>query len=107
MSLDIYLEEVKPVEVHWQNITHNLNKIASEAGIYNCLWHPDKAEIKKAMHLIKPLTQAIADMKDRPDHYKKFDAENGWGTYDDFLPWLECLLKACINNPSADVRVSI
>ena len=34
MSLDVWLVEVLPTEVYSANITHNLNRMADEAGIY-------------------------------------------------------------------------
>lgn len=118
MSLDIYLTRKRYIsydegktytedeeQVHWQNITHNLGKMAREAMIYDILWHPEigiKAEV-----LIHPIEQGIQMMKDRPKHFKKFDAENGWGTYDVFLPWLEQLLEKCKEFPQAVVEVSI
>lgn len=37
MSLDVSLMEVKPTEVFWSNITHNLGKMAKAAGIYEAL----------------------------------------------------------------------
>ena len=48
MSLDIWLEievdaggkEPHKVELFSSNITHNLSKMAEEAGIYTALWHP-------------------------------------------------------------------
>ena len=107
MSLDITLTVMKPTEIYEANITHNLGKMADEAGIYQCLWHPEKLDIKYAKELIKPLEDGIKKMKEKPEFYKKFDAKNGWGTYRDFLPWLEKLLQACIENPEAQISVWI
>lgn len=100
MSLDIYLMD----RVHSQNITHNLASMASAAGIYELLWHPEADTL--AEDLIKPLERAIDDMKARYDYYKNFDAENAWGTYEDFLPWLIQLLRACREHPYTSVKVS-
>lgn len=88
------------------NITHNLSGMAAEAGIDDHLWDPEKIGITKAKELIEPLKKGLADMKARPDHYKKFDAKNGWGTYDDFVPWIERYLSACEEYPEASVEVS-
>ena len=106
MSLDVTLTAVRPTCVHDDNITHNLGKMADEAGIYKHVWRPEEIGVKLAYDLIEPLERAITDMKARPAHYKQFDAPNGWGTYDDFLPWLERYLKACKENPDADIEVS-
>lgn len=103
MSLDISLME----EVHSQNITHNLNKMAYEAGIYQALWHPKDCGIWNARELAIKLKPAICDMKDRPEHYKRFDSANGWGTYENFIPWLDRLYIACLENPNARIESDI
>ena len=106
MSLDVYLTQVQPTEVFWANITHNLNDMAEEAGIYKHLWRPDEIEITHARQLIEPLSIAVALMKADPCRFKKFDAENGWGTYKDFVPWIDKYIKACKENPDATINVS-
>lgn len=107
MSLDIYLEEMKLSEVYSANITHNLNTMADAAGIYKHLWHPEDVGVKTASDLIEPLEKAIQEMRDNPEKFKRFDARNGWGTYDDFVPWLERLLCECKIHPNASITVSI
>ena len=81
MSLDVTLTATKPTEVYWANITHNLNDMAEEAGIYKHLWRPDEVGIKVACELILPLERGLALMKLDPERFKAFDAENGWGVY--------------------------
>ena len=106
MSLDISLStKCCGVKVHSQNITHNLNKMAEAAGIYNALWHP--AQGMTAAELEKAIKPAMLVMYDSPDRFKLFDAANGWGTYDDFMPWLEELLNACADHPNAIVSSDI
>ena len=105
MSLDVTLTATRKVSVFDANITHNLSKMAEEAGIYKHLWRPDEIEIKTAAELIEPLKAGLQKMKDNPEHFKSFDAENGWGTYDDFVPWIEKYLAACEENPDAEVSV--
>jgi len=110
MSLDIYFKDPTATyssEVHWQNITHNLGRMASEAGIYKHLWRPEEIGIKTAGQLIKPLETAIKDMEKRPEYYKQFDASNGWGTYNDFMPWLKKLLQACKDYEKSIIKVSV
>jgi hypothetical protein len=92
--------------VYDRNITHNLNAMASEAGIYECCWRPDEVGITRAKQLIKPLQDGLALLKSDPERFKKFDATNGWGTYDHFVPWVEKYLEACEQYPEAEVRVS-
>lgn len=106
MGLNVYLTKVMPCEVFCANITHNLNKMATAAGIYNCLWRPEEIGIKVAGELIEPLKIGLQKLKDNPEYFKQFNPPNNWGTYDYFVPWVEKYLQACIDNPDAEIRVS-
>jgi len=106
MSLDVYLTAVRETEVYEANITHNLNRMAAEAGIYDALWRPEEVGITAAAQLIEPLRAGLVLMKADPARFEKFNAENGWGTYRQFVPWIEKYLAACEENPDASVRVS-
>lgn len=86
MSLDVSLVMVQPTEVFTQNITHNLNKMAQEAGIYEALWRPEEVGIKKASQLIKPLKEGLALMKSDPARFKKFDADLSRGLRNTWPP---------------------
>ena len=123
MSLDVDLRRTAQVsricsecenehtctEVTWfytANITHNLAKMAREAGIYDVVWEPEKNGITTASELIKPLEVGIALMKSNPQRFKEFDSPNGWGLYENFVPWLEGYLEACREYPDAEVVAS-
>jgi hypothetical protein len=106
MSLDVYLADESGDQLYWANITHNLNTMAGEAGIYDCLWRPDENGIEKAGQIIEPLRAGLIDMVTRPTHYQQFNAPNGWGMYEHFVPFCAKYLEACIANPDAAVRVS-
>lgn len=88
------------------NITHNLNKMADAAGIYDHIWRPEEIGITTAKELIEPLTKGLADFKARPEYYEEFSASNGWGTYEQFVPWVEKYLNACIEYPESTIHVS-
>ena len=93
-------------EVFSANITHNLRAMAEAAGIVH-LWEYYNVEGEfTADKLVEQLSVGIKRMKANPDYYKQFNASNGWGTYDSFVPWLERLLLACITYPEAKVSVS-
>lgn len=93
-------------QVYSANITHNLNTMASEAGIYNYLWKPDEIQITKAKQLINPLREGLHKLKSEPERYKKFNPENGWGSYEGLVKFVENYLNACYEYPDADVEVS-
>ena len=131
MSLDVYLKNNscphcgRSDEGYWANITHNLCKMAEEAGIYEALWRPHRLKPEYdvpdedykaewafedqctvlANEIITPIEKGLQDLKARPDHFKQFDASNGWGTYEQFVPWVEEYLNACKLSPNAKVEV--
>jgi hypothetical protein len=88
------------------NITSNLGRMADAVGIYMALWRPDEIGITKANQLIEPLTEGLKQMESDPKKFKAFNPSNGWGSYDDFVPWLRRYLNACIEYPEADVSAS-
>ena len=119
MSLDVYLtrdkwisydegktHEIEKEELYWANITHNLNMMAEEAGIYKHLWRPEEIGVTKARQLIQPLLNGLALLKGDPDRFTPHNASNGWGMYEHFVPFVEEYLHACIEYSSADIRVS-
>ena len=124
MSLDVYLtmgedriEECPrcggkgfinhgPDEVHWANITHNLNTMAGEAGLYEALWRPDEIGITKAKQLIPILMKGLSLLLSYSERFEEFDASNRWGTYDSLVGFVKEYLQACESYPDADVSVS-
>jgi hypothetical protein len=102
----VVLLERETNEVFSANITHNLGKMADAAGIYQHLWRPEELGITKARDLIEPLRKGLALLlSDRP-RFEKFNAPNGWGLYQNFVPWVEKYLCACEAYPDADIGVS-
>lgn len=92
-------------EVYSANITHNLNRMASEAGIYEFLWQPDRVNISKANQLVTPLRKGLILLKSDPWRFKRFDSPNGWGTYEGLIIFVQNYLKACEQYPEAVVSV--
>ena len=107
MSIDVELLEMQEVVVFDTTITHNLGKMATECGVYTPLWRPEELNVTRAKHLIPYLEEGIQKLKSDPEHYKNLDSPNGWGTYEDFLPWLEKLLRAAKEHPEAKIEVSV
>ena len=116
--------EEKQEDLYSANITHNLGEMAEEAGIYKALWRPyqlkegynipkDDHEAEweyedsnpvKAHEIIEKIEKGLEDMKARPNHYKKFNSSNGWGTYHNFVSWIEEYLKALKDYPESFVE---
>lgn len=116
--------EPRKEEVYSANITHNLNKMAEAAGIYEALWRPyqlkpgydiaeddydaeyafEEANPVRAHEIIEIIEKGLTDMKARPKHYEKFNSSNGWGMYENFVPWIERYLEALKEYPESFVE---
>ena len=104
MSLDVTLIE-DGEEVYEANITHNLGKMADEAGIYYELWRPKEVGATHARDIIEAVQVGLKKMEDDPDKYKEWDSSNGWGLYIHFIPWIRNYLEACKEHPDAVIEV--
>ena len=106
MSLDVYLKVIAPTTIYQDNITHNLNKMAKEAGIYQHLWRPEELEIVTAAQAIPRLELGLETLLSDPERFKAFDSPNGWGRYENFLTFVQGYLQACRTHPTALLRAS-
>ena len=110
MSLDFYLqykEDGQEIEVFDRNITHNLGEMASKAGIYYALWRPNEKGWKRAKDIIPILEKGLKKLKAKPKYFEKFNAPNGWGMYEHFVPFVEAVLEACKKYPNSVIYCSI
>lgn len=102
MSLDVSLMQ-DGKEVYSANITHNLGNMAREAGIYECLWLPEEIGITHAKQIIPLLESGLIKLATQKAHFEQFNAENGWGLWENFVPWCAAYLQACRDCPDASV----
>lgn len=93
-------------EVYSANITHNLNRMAGAAGIYEALWQPQKNGIVKANQLIEPLAKGLALLLEKPEYFNQFNPVNGWGSYEGLVSFVANYIEACKQYPEAEVRAS-
>lgn len=111
MSLDVSLyfecdtgtDETLRAEVFDGNITHNLGKMAREAGVYDACWCPIENGLTHAGHLIEPLTKGIEQLMSKPNHFREFNPDNNWGSYEGLLEFLRAYLEACQKYPKAKI----
>lgn len=89
--------------VYSGNITHNLNTMADEAGIYKHLWRPEELGITVANELIIPLREGLQRLKDDPERFKEFNPSNGWGSYEVLVEFVSEYLNACESWPMAEI----
>ena len=92
--------------VYRANITHNLTRMAKEAGIYLDLWEPKEIGITQAKQLITPLTRGLALLRQEPERFIPFNPSNGWGNYEGFVKFVERYLYACQEYPEAIIEIS-
>lgn len=117
MSLDVYLIRKKFVSydmvafteeqetLYENNITHNLNKMAEEVGLYKYLWIPDEIDITKASQLIEPLTIGLKKLREDQLYLETLNPSNGWGSYHGLVEFVREYLDACKEFPNAEVKI--
>ena len=111
--LDFYLEasidlggaEPYDVTIFHKNITHNLNVMAGEAGIYKALWRPEEINAIYAGDIIELLEKGLEKMRSNPEHYKQFNPDNGWGSYDGLVYFAGGILIECRKYPKATIHI--
>lgn len=85
------------------NITHNMAKMAKEAGIYEVLWTPQEIGITRAGKLVRPLLDGLTLLKDAPERFRVHNPTNGWGSYEVLVQFVADYLAACLKYPDAQV----
>lgn len=100
MSLAISFACVCCKRTDTMNITHNLRPMAREAGIAG-LWDisTDDPHSMRPKFWIPRLETALEVMRNRPERFEKHNSPNGWGTFVEFVPWVEELLRRCQDSP--------
>jgi len=93
-------------EVFSKNITHNLTKMADEAGIYEVLWRPKENNYIYARDIIGKLNGGLGRLNSNPEKFKEFNAPNGWGMYEHFVLFVEAVLEACNEYPDSKIEAN-
>lgn len=99
-------DDTETNEVYHGNITHNLGRMAIEAGLYAVLWEPETRGWVLAKDLIASLERGLARLRLNPSYFKRFNPQNGWGNYELLVRFTEEYLAACCEWPNAIVKVS-
>lgn len=91
------------------NITHNLGKMASNVmpdgkpyTLYSLLWG---GKYKNCRDLIGKLHVCILYMMMNKEELKKYNPENGWGTYEQLLEFTKEFQMACIDNQDCKIEI--
>ena len=105
MSLDISLYcKCCGTEFYDLNITHNLNRMADEAGIYLAMWRPEEINAEIAKDIILYLKKGIRKLKNNPEIFKKLNPINGWSSYETLLLDSKEYFRDCCQNPNAIIK---
>jgi len=106
LDIDLYFDVPGLEEKHyvWDgNITHNCGRVAWAAGIYEAMWRPEELGLELAGDLAPLLSAGLWAMETWPAHFQQFEPSNGWGTLEQFIPFVREYLEACRRYPSAKV----
>ena len=114
MSLDVDLMVTQPTSVYSANITHNLGKMAAEVKVgidskidlYTILWRPEELNFKFARDIADLLDDGWNILLSDPAKFKKFNPENGWGSYEGLCDFVYKYRNACWDNPDAELSIS-
>lgn len=118
MSLNVYLSVEQKCPhcagriggdyVWGRDITHNLTRMAEEAGIYEAMWRPveQAPPIVTAAEVLPLLKGGLAKLRSDPARFARFNPSNGWGNYDGLVEFVEEYIKACESFPTARIEVS-
>ena len=99
-----FVVDIPTTNTIWEgNITGNLARMASAADLYQSLWGIHSGMV--AGDIVQTLEDGLQRLLASPDVFKQYDAPNGWGTYEDFVGFLEELLEECKRHPEAAIRV--
>lgn len=100
------LQMYETTEVYDANITHNLGSMAQKADLYTALWRPDEQGWTTAKDITGMLERGLKRLKKDPEGFKKLNPENGWGSYEGLVEFVENYLAACKQYPNAKIEVS-
>ena len=85
MSYWISIEPQHPTPDLEINLTYNVSGMLRRAGL-----HPNVVNGMKVNEAYPIVSNVVAVMEDNPDYFRKYNPENGWGSYEHTL---EALVK--------------
>lgn len=99
MSYDITIQ-VEHAEIWYGSPTYNFGPMLREAFKTNSLENGIKdLNGMRAGWVAQLLDDAIFHMRQHPEVYKPLEAENGWGTYEQCIEFLEEFRQQCQRVP--------
>ena len=123
MSLTIYLLDNNGKLIWSKNITHNLNKMAEAAGLYEALWCPYRLSNQyssfmtyeeemslenrlqiKAKDIYDYVKKGHRELTENPEKYTKYNPLNGWGSYETLVEFVFDYMTVLFLYPEAIIK---
>lgn len=123
-TVAIYNKDTEIEETEWHaNITHNMGEMAQHvptyytidgevygSSLYYIIWRPEEIGSGNICNntdvVAQGITHGISYMMEHREELLLYNPDNGWGSYDAFLPWLMDYWKACVENPNCIIETS-
>lgn len=95
-------EEIETNEFWHGNITHNLTEMADRCWSDTCtlddlLWRDEMPD--DIIEYVINLFDCLVKLEDNPNKYKRYNPENGWGTYEQLVEFVRSFIHALIDMP--------
>jgi len=84
------------------NMTYNVSTMVKEACGVTFSWF-DGMTCKQALPI---LYFCWRNLRRNPSHFRRFEAPNGWGTYEQFMPYMTRFYVMARLHPKGIIRVS-
>jgi hypothetical protein len=81
-------------------------KLSNGMTLYQVLWRPDEMALDTADDIADLLDEGWNILLSDPERFKKFNPENGWGSYEGLCDFVYKYRNACWDNPDAELRIS-
>lgn len=107
MSYDIAI--VKKHTIHNYNYTYNIYDMFKEAASKSELDSITSIKVLDGYPCAEVagiLKDIITEMRSDPEHYKTFNPENGWGSYQSFISVLQSIYEDCLDHPDCEFEVT-
>lgn len=109
-GLDFTEQECEDHTLWHGNITHNLGKMAKAVvvrdnckntrhSLYQLLWRPEETRLlgsnnELTREYVYCIAKALKMLQKSPNKYKKYNPENGWGSYEQLVSFVKDFVQA-------------
>jgi hypothetical protein len=80
--------------------------LSNGMSLYDVLWRPDEHGFTHAGQILDYLHEGVVKLMKDPDYFRRYNPENGWGSYEGLVRFTKEYYDACMENMEAELRVS-